>query len=507
MPRRRHRRSPTAVPNCAPPPAGAPSGHAGCARSHPRPAAPPAARPDENSAEPRPRARAYGAIPPPPAAALAQKRFYASVLERVKRNHRETAARHQQPLGGGQSAIQFAQFVVDRNAQRLKRAGSRIEPGLTCRDRGAHDLGQLAGAANRRMLARRDDRPRDAAGEALLAERADHPGQLVLGKPGDEVGRALPLRAHAHVERSVEPERKAALRGIELQRRDAEIEGDTGHRTGRSPPRRAAPCRRIGPRSVEVAPDTRRRAPRRAAARRDRDRSRRHGIAPPRAAPRCIRRRRKCRPHRLRRLAARAPRQLRRPAPGHGPRQSGQKRFPECPIRDVGAVRLPPIPPAPTSRRARVTRRLRPHDGPRRNAAAMSCPAGASVRGPRRGVPRIAPGPTAGTSRPSPTKATSQPIPACSLSVSGKTMRPSGSIDIGCESAKICVRFSYSSENCSRVSIRRCISSMRLLPVHSTAGTRREGNATTRFGWVLVARVERKVAGTETRPLRSTLFT
>src|SRR5580704_14875712 len=39
------------------------------------------------------------------------------------------------------------------------------------------------------------------------------------------------------------------------------------------------------------------------------------------------------------------------------------------------------------------------------------------------------------------------------------------------------------------------------------AGNLNDGVSTTWFGWRCVASAERKVAGTETRPLRSTLFT
>jgi hypothetical protein len=150
----------------------------------------------------------------------------------VKRNHCEAAARHQEPLRARQPAVEFAQFVVDRDAQRLERAGCRIEPGFAFRHRFAYDLGELAGASNGHVLTRRDDRLRDAAGEALLAERADQPLELVFAEPRDEVRRALAPVAHAHVERPVEPERKAALGGVELQRGNPEIERDTGDRPG-----------------------------------------------------------------------------------------------------------------------------------------------------------------------------------------------------------------------------------------------------------------------------------
>ena len=48
----------------------------------------------------------------------------------MKGDDRQPAARHQQPLGAGEAALQLAEFVVHRDAQRLKGAGGRIETGL-----------------------------------------------------------------------------------------------------------------------------------------------------------------------------------------------------------------------------------------------------------------------------------------------------------------------------------------------------------------------------------------
>ena len=60
----------------------------------------------------------------------------------------------------------------------------------------------------------------------LLAELENDVGQIALRGLRHHVGRARPLRAHAHVERPVEPERKAALGLVELHRGHAEIEHD-----------------------------------------------------------------------------------------------------------------------------------------------------------------------------------------------------------------------------------------------------------------------------------------
>ncbi len=152
------------------------------------------------------------------AAALPQEALDPGVFERMEGHHGEPAARHQHPLGRGQTAIQFAQFVVDRDAQRLKRAGGGIEPGLAGRDRRAHDRRQFAGAADRAALPSGDNRPGDTPGEALLAERADELGQRILRELRDEIGGIGPGIAHAHVERAIEAERKPPFGAIELYR-------------------------------------------------------------------------------------------------------------------------------------------------------------------------------------------------------------------------------------------------------------------------------------------------
>ncbi len=60
----------------------------------------------------------------------------------------------------------------------------------------------------------------------LFAEQKNDVGEIALFGVSDDIGRARAVAAHAHVERAVEAEREAALRRVELHRRDAEIEHD-----------------------------------------------------------------------------------------------------------------------------------------------------------------------------------------------------------------------------------------------------------------------------------------
>ena len=145
-------------------------------------------------------------------AALAEEALHRAVLERVKRHHDCAAARPQQALDLVQAPLDLADLVVHADAKRLESARRRVDsaPG-PARHRAAHDLGELAGARDRRVRTGRDDGPRDRPRPALLAEVGDDRGEIVLLLAIDQIGgggtRIVPI--HAHVERSVETEREA----------------------------------------------------------------------------------------------------------------------------------------------------------------------------------------------------------------------------------------------------------------------------------------------------------
>src|SRR5205823_3204088 len=105
--------------------------------------------------------------------------------------------------------------------------------GFALRDRGAYDIGEFAGAANGSTPARRDDGSCDAPCVAFLAEITDQLGEIALLETGYQIGGARPIPSHAHVERAVEAERKAAVGIVELLRGDADVERDAGDRIGR----------------------------------------------------------------------------------------------------------------------------------------------------------------------------------------------------------------------------------------------------------------------------------
>ncbi len=142
-------------------------------------------------------------------------------------------------LGGVQRGDQFAQLVIDENAQRLERARRRMNIARARAHHRGDDVGQRRGGADRRLRARLDDGAGDGARMTLLAEQENDIGEIALARAGDDIGRARALAAHAHVERPVEAEGKSALRRYRAAWR---------RRRDRAPRRRRHRCRRRAPR-------------------------------------------------------------------------------------------------------------------------------------------------------------------------------------------------------------------------------------------------------------------
>jgi hypothetical protein len=113
--------------------------------------------------------------------------------------------------------------------------------------RPGHQRGQLAGRVHRPAALGLDDRPGHAGGVPLLAVVPDDLRQLLFIYTGQEVGGRLAHGGvHPHVERAVVPERKPALRAIELGRRDAEIDQEAVHRDHPQPVEHLAGLRKAG---------------------------------------------------------------------------------------------------------------------------------------------------------------------------------------------------------------------------------------------------------------------
>ena len=160
-------------------------------------------------------------------AALAQETFDQPVFQAVEGDDGKAATGLKHMLGGRQPALELLKLFVQMDPDRLEgpRRGVLLHPGMMP-ERLANDRGKLACPLD---WARGDDRARNPARLGLLAIMIEHVRDLVFVGTVDEVGCALAVLAHAHVERTVGLEGEAALGQIELHRGDADIEGDSVH--------------------------------------------------------------------------------------------------------------------------------------------------------------------------------------------------------------------------------------------------------------------------------------
>ncbi len=167
-------------------------------------------------------ARAGGGL----AGAVDEELLDDAILERMEGDDHQTTAGLQHPLGRNQRRFQFAELVVHRDAQRLEGARRRVDvAGLGAHD-AADDVGKALRRGDRGFRALADDGLGDMARQALLAIGVDEVGEVGLLEPRDEVGGAVALARHAHVERPVEAEGEAAVGLVQLHGGDADIEHD-----------------------------------------------------------------------------------------------------------------------------------------------------------------------------------------------------------------------------------------------------------------------------------------
>ena len=94
---------------------------------------------------------------------MEQKFLELAGLQGMKGDHGQPAAGTEQGLRGEKTARQFAELVVDVDAQRLEGAGRGIDPVLGPGDDPANQVGQLNGTGNRGLLPEIDDRLGDLA--------------------------------------------------------------------------------------------------------------------------------------------------------------------------------------------------------------------------------------------------------------------------------------------------------------------------------------------------------
>ncbi len=163
--------------------------------------------------------------------ALSEEGLDDAVFQRMEGDHHQPAALAQHLLGGLQTGLQFVQLGVDGDAQGLKGAGGRMHLGPAPAAQGALDgVGQVQGALERRLGPAAGQGGGDAARLALLTIEPENAGQL--GRLGgvDQVGGALALARHAHVQRPVAHEREAAIGLVQLHGRHAQVQHHSIHR-------------------------------------------------------------------------------------------------------------------------------------------------------------------------------------------------------------------------------------------------------------------------------------
>ena len=102
-----------------------------------------------------------------------------AVFQRMERDDDQPAAGLQDALGRKQRARQFAEFVIDEDAQRLEHAGSGMDLDLGIEtEKAGNGLREIARALERLRGAPLLDHAGDAAGLPLLAEEVEDAGQI-----------------------------------------------------------------------------------------------------------------------------------------------------------------------------------------------------------------------------------------------------------------------------------------------------------------------------------------
>ena len=153
-----------------------------------------------------------------------------AVLQRVEGDDRDAPARLQVMHRRAERLLEDAELVVDLDADGLEDALRRMAAGRLAhrlRHRLADDVDELARPLDGLYGALPDDELRDAAPPALLAVIVEDAVELLLAvRLDDIVRRELRLRIHAHVERRIVHIREAALRRVDLVRRDTEVKDD-----------------------------------------------------------------------------------------------------------------------------------------------------------------------------------------------------------------------------------------------------------------------------------------
>ena len=110
------------------------------------------------------------------------------------------------------------QFVIDDDPDGLERTRGWMNP-VTVRRRGiGDDFRQLSGAPDRRLVARRNNRPRDSRRVSFLTVSFQNSLQFLFIHTCEPVRRAdAGIRIHSHVEGTVTEEAEATACFVQLR--------------------------------------------------------------------------------------------------------------------------------------------------------------------------------------------------------------------------------------------------------------------------------------------------
>ncbi len=186
-------------------------------------------------------------------AAPGEKGFNDAVFQRMERDRHQAAAGFEDCLGCGEAGDEFAQLVIDENAQRLERARRRMNIVRPHAHRGGNDVGERRRGRDRRLRARLT-MARATARECRSSPRR----KMMLARSRSlawattSAALAAP-RPHAHVERAVVAEGKTAAAAVSSCMEETP-------RSSTTPSTAAKPCSRATASRLEKRSSSKRQA-------------------------------------------------------------------------------------------------------------------------------------------------------------------------------------------------------------------------------------------------------
>jgi len=125
------------------------------------------------------------------------------VFERVKRDDHDSATGFEAANRRFEKTLELSKLVVDRDSQRLKGAGRRVDASLSTTHHILDQTAELGSRTQGLLFAAPDDRTGNRSGSSLLAVVAQDPHQLLPLRLLEQIGCGGTGSTHAHVERTI----------------------------------------------------------------------------------------------------------------------------------------------------------------------------------------------------------------------------------------------------------------------------------------------------------------